>query len=67
MNNQPINDSEVGHFTRETIPLMKALVKKRWLEGNPICVNDPMEYMIPYWIEKLLPIYKEELKNGQSK
>ncbi len=42
-----MND-DIGYFKRDTIPKVKALFAKRWAEGNPICVNDPMEYMVPY-------------------
>lgn len=43
-------ENEVGYFTKNIIPDLKALVAKRWAEGNPICVGDPMEYMIPVWV-----------------
>lgn len=37
-------------FTRHSIPLMKALIAKKWKEGNPISIES-----IPY--EASLPIY----------
>jgi len=57
-----ISEDEVGHFTRDCIPKLKALVKKRWAEGRPICIEDPQEYMIPWFVEKIGPIIAEEWK-----
>lgn len=33
-------NEEIGYFKRSTIPLLKLLVKKRWLEGKPLCIED---------------------------
>jgi hypothetical protein len=55
-------ENEVGYFTKDLIPTLKALVAKRWKEGNPICIGDPMEYMIPYFVHIWEPIIREELE-----
>lgn len=41
-------DSEIGYFTRDTIIDIKYLIKQRWRDGNPICVDIPLEDIIPY-------------------
>lgn len=60
------DNSEIGYFTKDTIPLLRALVRKRWAEGNPICVGDPMEYMIPYYTDLLAPIIAKEMKDRKE-
>ncbi len=54
----------VGHFSKHMIPLFKALVAQRWKEGNPICVGDPMEYMIPYYTEIFASSMEEKDRDG---
>ena len=53
---------EIVYFTRDIIPKFKALVAKRWIEGNPICVCDPMEYMMPLYV----PLIKKELNKNDE-
>lgn len=54
-----IDQPVVGYLTRHSLPLMMALIKKRQAEGNPICISDPQEYLLPYYAE-LAKLWLEE-------